>query len=104
MFGNVWEAQGVGNVELFLYNFQQRISDISCQEWSTSVANSPKLITYKSFKSTLNLEKYLVSVKHRRHHIALSRFRCSVHKLAVEKFRSVKERDERLCIYCLNKG
>ena len=33
--GNVWANKGVGNIEVFLREFKQRISDICFQQWSS---------------------------------------------------------------------
>ena len=36
-FEHVWLIQGVGDVELFLQNFTQRVKDNAFQEWSGGV-------------------------------------------------------------------
>ena len=44
-FGHVWLAQGVGNVDLFLCLFKQRLADIVMQDWSSKINNLSKLTT-----------------------------------------------------------
>ena len=39
-----------------------------------------------------------------KHKHALSRFRCSNHKLSIERQRSTHDRNERWCNYCKNNG
>ena len=46
--------------------------------------------------------KYLDVVICKRHQIALSKFRCSNHRLGVERLRGVIDRADRVCRYCLN--
>ena len=61
----------------------------------------PKLSTYKKIKTNICQEKYLSCVVNNNHRIALSRLRCSAHKLAIEegRFRNI-ERCNRKCVYC----
>ena len=101
-FGHVWLNQSVGNADEFLLVFKQRISDISSQEWSDCLSNTSKLSAYSQFKSLLEPEKYINSIPYVRHRIALTRLRCSCHRLAVERLRGTLERENRLCSYCLN--
>ncbi len=71
--------------------------------WQVGIAESPKAILYKEFKTIVNLEKYLTNVKNRKHKIALTRFRVSNHDLLIEKgrhFRPKIERNERKCFIC----
>ena len=99
-FGHVWLSEGVGQTELFLCEFKQRIEDISIQNWSSDVNSMPKLSSYKMFKSLLEPELYLNVVPWRKHRNSLSRLRCSNHRLAIERLRSSHERQERFCSYC----
>lgn len=61
----------------------------------------PKLNTYKNGKDCTGFEKYMSCVAIDSHRIALTRLRCSAHKLAIEeaRFRNI-ERSNRKCIYC----
>jgi len=57
-FGNVWEAQKVGNKKNFLRIFKQRLIDCSMQNWSSKLSDSGRFTVYRSFKSSLVLENY----------------------------------------------
>jgi hypothetical protein len=106
-FGEVWLAQSVGNDKVFLHVFKQRLLDIWKQEWHENVSNSSKLSTYYLFKSdfTFSPAKYLLTIKFRRHMIAMARFRCANHDLCIETGRrSQTSREERLCNFCLSSG
>ncbi len=65
---------------------------------------SPKLRSYKLFKTDFRLENYLSCIRNRSHQIALSKFRVSSHNLRIETGRYDRnpklEPHERLCIYC----
>ena len=65
-----------------------------------------KADTYRSHKTSISLEKYLLVVKNHKHRIALSRLRSSSHCLQIEKGRHSKPplpRLERNCPFCLDK-
>jgi hypothetical protein len=100
-FGIVYISQDIGNIDLFIINFKQRITDCCYQEWCESLNNSSKLSSYCSFKSLLEPEKYLFCITVRKFKIALSKFRCSNHKLEIEAGR-INQIDimDRICKYC----
>ena len=100
-FGYAWFNQGVGNINIFLSEFKQRLHDISRQKWTSDITSSPKLETYCQFKTLLEPEKYLTNIAIDKHRKALARLRCSSHKLAVERLRGIIPRNERICRYCL---
>ena len=83
-FNHVWAQQGAGNEELFLNVFKLRVTEHYKSAWSTSVRNSSKLAIYSTFKDDLVCEKYLNVLSIRKYIVALSRFRCSNHSLAIE--------------------
>lgn len=97
-FGYVWLAQGVNNVNHFMYIFKQRMIDISHQHWFNNIVNTTMYCTYKS---TLEPEIYLSEVMWRRHRVALARLRTGSNQLAVNKLRGQLPRYERLCKYCI---
>jgi hypothetical protein len=72
----------------------------------TSINDSnqfPKLRTYKTFKTTFQLEPYLCSPSNPHHTLALVRFRISSHNLCIETGRATQPKtpeEDRLCIYC----
>ena len=51
--------QEIGDVNIFLKSFKQRIKDISFKKWLSKIQGSPKSFYYKDFKSLLEAEKYL---------------------------------------------
>ena len=79
-FGEVWVNQSVGDVNMFLYLFKQRV-DVATQEWHSEISTLPKLLSYCQFKYTLSVESYLDVISWKRHSIALARFRCDNHQL-----------------------
>ena len=100
-FGDVWLQQGVGNVDLFLFNFKQRLVDTANQEWFSDLSENSKLQLYSKFKKNLDYEFYLSANICWKYKVALARFRCVNHTLAVEKQRHIRcEKDQRLCIFC----
>lgn len=103
-FGNVWQQQGVGNCELFVDVFKRRISDVAMQQWHTELQENRKLNVLSQVKDCLDLEKYLSCIRIHHHRTALSRFRCSNHKLSIERLRGTVDREYRFCKYCVNNG
>ena len=100
-FGEVWIMQGVGDERLFLNLFKQRCRDIDGQGWVNGLSESPKLDTYKHFKSLLQYESYLSNIDKMIFRTTLCRFRASNHNLAIEKGRrDGVSRDRRICIFC----
>ena len=102
-FGNVWLAQEVGNIEVFLSIFKQRVIDCRKQNWEEAINSSSRCSTYKCFKTMLNPERYLslnISYSLRRN---LAKFRCSNHKFKIEVGRHLGiERERRICSFCYN--
>ena len=71
--------------------------------WCVEIRNSPKALSYATFKNTVYLEKYLYEVKNLKHKIALSHLRLSNNTLLIEKGRHMRprlERNERKCFVC----
>ena len=65
----------------------QRIKDQYIQNWFSQLDTFAKLDTYRTFKSTFELEKYIKCLNNRCHFYSLARFRCSAHTLAIEEGR-----------------
>ena len=99
-FGHVWINQGVGNIELFLSDFKQRLYDMSLQGWNENTSNMSKLSVYCNFKQELKFEPYLLCLNITKFRKCLTRFRCSSHKLAIERLRGTTVRENRICTYC----
>ena len=71
--------------------------------WNYKIMESPKAISYSTFKHNVSLEKYLYKIKNIRHKIALTRLRLSNHNLRIETGRHLRpklERHERKCFIC----
>lgn len=79
----------------------QRIHDQYFQQWLSEISNSTKLETYCVIKDKFEAEKYLTFVQNSNYRKALSRFRCSAHRLMVEegRFRNIN-REDRICLKC----
>ena len=80
---------------------KQRLQDCAFQNWTAKLNDSSKADTYRGFKSLLNVERYLcidMSLKLKQ---VLARFRCSSHKLQIEKGRHTGiDRSLRFCPLC----
>ena len=98
-FAYLWENQSFTNLQSQLVI--QRLYDQYIQNWYSYVNNSPKLTTYKTEKIQFCHEKYSSCVLNNKHRVALSRLRCSAHKLIIEegRYRNI-ERNIRLCQFC----
>ena len=103
-FGNVWLQPGVGNSELLVYIFKRIINDVTVQQWHTEIQENRKLNVLSQVKEILEIETYLSCVTLKHHRTALSKFRCSNHKLAIERLRGTVDREFRFCKYCVNNG
>ena len=84
---------------------KQRLIDISDQNWHDDISTKSKLELYCKHKTILDFELYLSLDIYWKHRVALSRFRCGNHKLAIERDRYLNfDRSDRLCQYCKNRG
>lgn len=100
-FNHVWVQQGVGNVDLFLNVFKLRLVNHYTSNWLRNIHNSSKLSTYSSFKCELVCEQYLKVLDIRKYLVAMSRFRCSNHSLAIERGRyNGTPLEDRICLLC----
>jgi hypothetical protein len=87
---------------LINYNtIKQRIIDIYCQTWYTSINNSTRLDTYCIFKHDFIYEPYLDFIKEKKYRVALSQFRTSSHRLEIEtgRYQNI-DRKDRICKNC----
>ena len=63
-FGLVWITQGVGDEELFMKSVVVlRLTDIAEQTWNSEIDSSPKLSTYREFKSLFKSREILIYSK-----------------------------------------
>ena len=76
----MFENQNINDIDVRI--IIRRIHDQYLQQWSRA---SPKAEVYCVIKSDNNLEieKYITVVKNNCHRIALTRIRCSAHKLMI---------------------
>ena len=85
-FGYAWLSEDVGDFNIFLSQFKQRLIDCSCQTLNGNIELSPKALSYKLYKSALNPEeKYLLISLPYQYKKLLSNFRCSEHNLMIER-------------------
>ena len=73
--------------ELQLKCVIQRLYDQYFQKFYPDIRTSTKLSTYNSRKNEFVVEKYITCVTNDKHRLALTRLRCSAHKLAIEEGR-----------------
>jgi hypothetical protein len=100
-FPEAWYNQGVGNVNMFLSQFSQRVRDISIQDWHAQCTEMSKLSYYSSFKTVFECEHYIQEVHVLKHRRALAWLRCCNHNLQVEcGRRQGVEKENRLCLLC----
>ena len=102
-FYNVWLNQGVGEDEMFLKIFKQRLKDNFIQKWNADLNNSSRAIFYKTFAS-FDFKLYLNVINISKYREAFTRLRVSSHRLEVEVGRWAKPNsipfDNRLCRQC----
>lgn len=88
-FMEVWDLQGVGNIEAFLKTFRQRVRDIYTQNWHSRLENSTRARCYLSF-ANFHYQTYLDKLNIAKYRKQLSRLRVSSHRLEVEVGRWAK--------------
>ena len=102
-FQDVWEAQSVENINVFLREFTNRVKSAYDSEWEHTVAQSSKLTLFRSLKPDgIVRESYLRNVTLKVYRSGLTKFRCSAHELRIEKGRHSNELlADRVCRLCL---
>ena len=101
-FRCVWLNSHVGDIDMFMTIFTQRLKDCCKQNIFEFINTSPKAMTYKLYKSALNPEKYLSIPLSYPYKKLLSNFRCSAHSLMIERGWLMNiDRIYRYCRYCL---
>ena len=102
-FNDVWYFQGVGNVNMFLSIFKQRVSDTFLQNWNEGIANSSRARSYSLF-SNFSYKIYLDHLSLEKFRHAISRIRMSSHRLEIERGRWHRPQsipiDDRKCRVC----
>ena len=103
-FGDVWENQGVGDIQRFLSIFKCRLRDIWNQEWTDRLQNSSRASFYRIYKSNPEFSNYLNEIPVKGHREALCRLLVSSHQLRIESGRwDATVRERRYCFACPNK-
>ena len=83
---------------MFIKTFKQRIFDCAKQEWHAKLSDSGKARHYRFIMSLLETANYLKLNIPIKYQIALSKLRCSIHKLKVETGRHESiAYEQRLC-------
>ncbi|MCG7892781.1 MAG: reverse transcriptase family protein, partial [Candidatus Thiodiazotropha endolucinida] len=104
-FGYIWEANTVGDINIFVKVFKQRLKDCCLQEWHSDTNESPKSIYYCKFKLILEVETYLNLDLPYLYRKALANFRCSSQSLMIETGRHQRiDRNMRFCPLCLKRN
>ena len=102
-FNDVWLAQGVGNVNVFLGILKTRLKDNLMQNWKAHLNESNSASFYRTF-SDFQFQPYLNTVNIKKFRVALTKLRISSHRLEIEAGRWAKPnktpRQNRKCKYC----
>ena len=102
-FFNVWIAQGVGDVNIFLSVIKQRLSDTFVQNWHERLNESSRASFYRHI-CNFRFQPYLDTLTLKQYRVAMSKLRVSSHRLLIESGRWNKPqpipRNERLCQIC----
>ena len=102
-FRNYLGVQEIGDMDLFLSVFSQRLKDRATQNWRDTIDNSNRCYFYKNFKSLLTPEKYLTMGLSYELRKSLALFRCSsrMYFFDVEVGGHLGiDRDYRICTLC----
>ena len=85
-FGHVWIEQGVGNINMFIRIFKERLTDNFVQSRDDEIQNSFRANTYKLI-SIFNSKDYLDFVTIRKFRYAFTRLCVASHRLEIETLR-----------------
>ncbi len=103
-FGHAWIGQGVGDVDLFLLLLKQRLNDQFIQNWYARLNASSRASFYINI-ARFSLKSYLNDINITKFRVAITRFRTSSHRLAIETGRWTRPnktpRENRLCTVCM---
>lgn len=102
-FINKFNLNFIDIIEKNKYEIKRTCHDYYDRFWRLGLHDSPKAISYVTFKNNIKFESYLLQVKNVKHRITMSRFRLSNHTLMIEKGRHMKpqiERNNRTCFHC----
>ena len=98
-FSYVWLHGGVGDEKMFLSELKLRIIDCYKQSWNEKINTSVRFETYRSFKSLLEPEKYLLEITISKFRNAMIRCRLGLNDLKVnQRYKDVPV--TRCCPFC----
>ena len=89
--------------EIDIYQTATKLKSNDKVKWLERLHASDKLRTYRTFKTTHNMESYLISIKDIRKRALISRMRISAHTLEIEVGRHKYPKtpaDQRFCKKC----
>jgi len=101
-FGFAWEAQGVGDMQMFMRIFKQRLVDNYRQEWEGAIKESERYTFYAQFKCDLNPSLYVLQIKNIYIRRMLSKFRLGVSPINTHYYRFQPTRLNCICPFCPN--
>ena len=100
-YGHVWFHQSVGNEQLFLLDFSQRLADIDMQSWQESLNSSSGLKNYCAIKTLFSCELYLDKIENSYHRSLLIELRgCMLPLEYTLGFYHNVQLENRLCPLC----
>ena len=99
-FACVWMNQGVGNIDVFLKCFKDRIIDCYWQTWHDHINSSERYSLYCQFKTSHYMEPYLNLNMNRYVMKALVYFRIGISELLVHKNRYKNTHNGFQCRLC----
>ena len=102
-FSDVWLCQGVGDRDIFVKIFTERLSDVFFQNWSERLSMSSRAIFYKSIKLNWSFGQYLELVNVTQHRKSLCKLIVSSHRSRIETGRWERPpvpREMRQCEIC----
>ena len=82
-FLEVWNAQGIGNINNFLHTFKTRVKDIFIQNWHARLDASTRA-RCDIYIANFHYQKYLELIKVEKYRRSLCKLRVSSHRLEVE--------------------
>jgi len=84
-FGIAWITQDIGNINVFIAMFKERLTESFNSNTMSDINTSPKALCCKLFKSALNPELHLSVALPQKCKLILANFRCSCHLLNIEQ-------------------
>ena len=86
-FGDVWLNQGVGDEDLFVSIFKQRVIDINMQDWKSNLISLDSLRTYNVIKNDYFVEYYTLFLNQFHLRKLIAKLRCGVLDIEVNRGR-----------------